>query len=67
MSITGYPEDDPRHHAAITQQMVSNLAKHARSTASDLDCPRAQELFSTTEQILTGLGRALSDYEHRYH
>lgn len=65
MNITGYPEDDPRHHAAITQQMLANLATHARATVTKLDDPRGQTLFDTTAQVLNGLSQALSDYEHR--
>lgn len=65
VTITGYSENDPRHHTVVTQQMLTNLAEHARTTITRIEDPQAQVLFDTTARVLTGLSQSLSDYEGR--
>jgi hypothetical protein len=58
---TGFPESDPRHHTAIIKRMLTETMEHARKDVAKVSDPKAQALFETTAEVLTGLKKA---YEH---
>lgn len=56
-----YAENDFRHHTMKIRGMLADVARHAREDISKIDNPKAQALFETTAEVLSGLVRA---YEH---
>jgi|ThiBiot_300_plan_2_1041538.scaffolds.fasta_scaffold41256_2 hypothetical protein len=58
-----YPEDDPRHHTAKIKGMLDELIRHLREDTSKVDEPKAQAVFETTAEVLTGLKTAFEHYE----
>ena len=60
-----YAETDPRHHTANIRQMLTETIDHAREDVDKIDEPRAQALFETTAEVLSGLVTAYEHYEHR--
>ncbi len=58
-----YPESDPRHHTLKIKSMLSELIQHTREDISKIQEPKAQALFETTAEVLTGLETAFSHYE----
>ncbi len=64
---TGMPTDprDPRHHTARIASMLDGIIQHAREDATKVDDPKAQALFETTAEVLTGLAKAYHDFDAR--
>ena len=60
---TQYSENDPRHHTAKIQDRLEDLIRHTREDVSKISDPKAQALFETTAEVLTGLRTAFSHYE----
>ena len=60
-----YSEKDPRHHTAKLKQMLRDVADHAREDIGKVSDPKAQALFETTAEVLTGLQKAYQDFEER--
>jgi len=60
-----YDERDPRHHTQRLKQMLSDTAAHAREDVAKVSDPKAQALFETTAEVLTGLANACEDFEQR--
>jgi len=56
-----YPESDPRHHTMKIKRMLDDVIRHVREDVGKVDDPKAQALFETTAEVLTGLVTA---YEH---
>jgi hypothetical protein len=56
-----YPETDPRHHTMKIRGMLDDVIRHAREDVGKVKDPKAQALFETTAELLSGLTRA---YEH---
>src|SRR6266511_5650963 len=50
-----YPEDDPRHHTIKLKSMLDDTRRHAREDVGQIEDPKAQALFETTAEVLTGL------------
>ena len=61
MNAQDYAENDPRHHVANIQQMLTNVLNHCREDAAKVSEPKAHALFETTAEVLNGLSTA---YEH---
>jgi hypothetical protein len=59
------PESDPRHHTAKIKGMLTDLINHAREDVGKIDDPKAQVLFETTAEVLTGLRTAYEHYEQK--
>lgn len=59
--LTKADERDPKHHSAKIRDMLSGVIDHVRSDVDKVNDPRAQALFETTAEVLTGLRTA---YEH---
>lgn len=58
-----YPESDPRHHTANIKRMLDEIIQHAREDESKVSNPKAQALFETTAEVLTGLKTAYDHFE----
>jgi hypothetical protein len=62
---TQYAENDPRHHTEKVKQMLTDVINHARQDVHKISDPKAQALFETTAEVLTGLRKAFDDFEQR--
>jgi len=60
-----YSENDPRHHTAKLKQMLTDVINHACEDVSKINDPKAQALFETTAEVLTGLRKAYEDFEQK--
>jgi hypothetical protein len=60
-----YPEDDPRHHTIKLKSMLDDTRRHAREDVGQIEDPKAQALFETTAEVLTGLITAYDHYEQK--
>jgi hypothetical protein len=60
-----YGENDPRHYSANLRQMLTDVIDHARADVKKVNDAKAQALFETTAEVLTGLRKAYDDYEHK--
>jgi hypothetical protein len=63
MTGSGYPENDPRHHATQVRERFHELVEHLRSDVTKVTDPRAEALFETSAEVLAGLEKAFADYE----
>jgi hypothetical protein len=45
--------------------MLADVARHAREDVRKVDDPRAQALFETTAEVLTGLETAYEHFENK--
>jgi hypothetical protein len=60
-----YPENDPRHHTIKLKSMLDDTRRHAREDVGKIEDPKAQALFETTAEVLTGLITAYDHYEQK--
>jgi len=58
-------QNDSRYHTTNIQRMLTELIDHARQDSTKVSDPKAQALFETTAEVLTGLRKAFQDYEGR--
>jgi len=58
-------EDDPRWHTIKARQRLSELVEHLRQDVGKIGDPRAEALFETAAEVLTGLQKAFVDFEAR--
>jgi DNA gyrase/topoisomerase IV subunit A len=58
-----YPESDPRHHTANIKRMIDELVQHMREDVTKVSNPKAQALFETSAEVLTGLRTAYDHFE----
>jgi hypothetical protein len=63
--MNNYPETDPRHHTQKIQTSLETLFEHLRQDIQKVDEPRAQALFETSAEVLTGLKTAYVHYEQK--
>ena len=56
-------ENDPRHHAAHIKQMLNDLVHNVREDVAKVSEPKAQALFESTAEVLSGLATAYDHYE----
>ena len=57
------PESDPRRHTENIKRMLTDIITHARQDVGKVNDPKAQVLFETTAEVLTGLKVAYEHYE----
>jgi HD-like signal output (HDOD) protein len=60
-----YSESDPRHHTANLKKMLTDVINHSREDVKKITDPKAQALFETTAEVLTGLRKAFEDFEQK--
>ena len=56
---------DPRAHTANVRSELRELIDHLREDVGKVDEPKAQALFETTAEVLTGLETAFRHYEEK--
>jgi hypothetical protein len=60
-----FPESDPRHHTEKLKLMLREVVDHARADVGKVTDPKAQALFETTAEVLSGLMKAYDHFEAR--
>ena len=56
---------NPIHHTQKIKARMRQLIKHLREDVGKVTEPKAQALFETSAEVLTGLVKAFDDYEHK--
>ena len=58
-------ENSPIHHTQKIKARMSQLIEHLREDVGKVTDPKAQALFETSAEVLTGLVKAFDDYENK--
>ena len=58
-------ESDPIHHTQKIKAQMSQLIEHLRGDVGKVTEPKAQALFETSAEMLTGLLKAFDDYKKK--
>jgi hypothetical protein len=53
------------HHTQKIKARMRQLIEHLREDVGKVTEPKAQALFETSAEVLTGLVKAFDDYEHK--
>jgi len=56
---------DPRAHTANVRKEFRELIEHLRGDIKKIDEPKAQALFETAAEVISGLDTALKHYEEK--
>ena len=56
---------DPFHHTQKLKAQMRQLIEHLRKDVGQVTEPKAQALFETSAEVLTGLVKAFDDYEQQ--
>jgi hypothetical protein len=56
---------DPRAHTANVRKEFRELIEHLRGDINKIDEPKAQALFETAAEVITGLETAFKHYEEK--
>jgi hypothetical protein len=56
---------DPRVHTANVRKEFRELIDHLRGDIKKIDAPKAQALFETTAEVISGLDTAFKHYEEK--
>jgi hypothetical protein len=59
-------ENDPIHHTQKITAQMHQLIRHLRQDVEKIVEPKAQALFETSAEVLTGLVKAFVDYEKKF-
>jgi hypothetical protein len=54
---------EPRHHTARITQMLDGIIQHLREDISKTNEPKAQAMFETNAEVLTGIRTAFEHYD----
>jgi hypothetical protein len=54
---------DPRRHTRQQADQLREAARHLREDVAKVEAPKAQALFETAAEVLSGLEKAFRDYE----
>jgi hypothetical protein len=58
-------KNNPVHHTLKIKARMRQLIEHLRGDAGKVAEPKAQALFETSAEVLTGLVKAFDDYEKK--
>ena len=58
-------ENNPMHHTQKIKAQMRQLIDHLRADIGKITEPKAQALFETSAEVLTGLVKAFDDYEKK--
>jgi hypothetical protein len=58
-------ENNPIHHTQKIKAQMRQLIEHLREDVGKVTEPKAQALFETSAEVLTGLVKAFDDYEKK--
>jgi hypothetical protein len=53
------------HHTQKLKVQMQELISHLRNDVGEVTEPKAQALFETSAEVLTGLAKAFTDYENQ--
>ena len=56
---------DPRAHTANVRKEFRELIEHLRGDINKIDEPKAQALFETAAEVISGLDTAFKHYEEK--
>ena len=56
---------DPRAHTANVRKKFGELIEHLRGDIDKIDEPKAQTLFETAAEVISGLDTAFKHYEEK--
>lgn len=56
---------DPRAHTANVRKKFRELIEHLRGDVNKIDEPKAQALFETAAEVISGLETAFKHYEEK--
>jgi len=56
---------DPRAHTANVRKEFRELIEHLHDDVNKIDEPKAQALFETAAEVISGLERAFKHYEEK--
>jgi hypothetical protein len=56
---------DPRAHTTNVRKEFRELIEHLRSDVNKIDEPKAQALFETAAEVISGLETAFKHYEEK--
>jgi hypothetical protein len=56
---------DPRAHTANVRREFRELIEHLREDAKKVEDPKAQALFETAAEVITGLDTAFNHYDEK--
>ncbi len=60
-----HSKKNPLRHTKKIKTRMRKLIKHLRGDVEKVAEPKAQALFETSAEVLTGLVKAFDDYEHK--
>ena len=58
-------KNNPIHHTQKIKARMGQLIEHLREDGGKVTEPKAQALFETSAEVLTGLVKAFNDYEKK--
>jgi hypothetical protein len=58
-------ENNPIHHTRKIKAQMRQLIEHLREDVGKVAEPKAQALFETSAEVLTGLVKAFDDYKKK--
>ena len=58
-------KNNPIHHAQKIKARMKQLIDHLREDVGKVTEPKAQALFETSAEVLTGLVKAFGDHENK--
>jgi hypothetical protein len=58
-------ENNPIHHTQKIKAQMRQFIDHLRADIGKITEPKAQALFETSAEVLTGLVKAFDDYEKK--
>ena len=58
-------KNNPIHHTQKIEARLRQLIEHLREDIGKVTEPKAQALFETSAEVLTGLAKAFDDYENK--
>jgi hypothetical protein len=63
--MKNHSRNNPLYHTAKIKARLRQLIDHLRGDVEKVTEPKAQALFETSAEVLTGLSKAFDDYEKK--
>ena len=63
MMLQPYSESNPRYHAIMMRERLTDLIDFAGDETIKVNDPRAKALFEKSVEVLNGLRQSFMDYE----
>lgn len=65
MMVQPYSESNPRYHAIMMREKLTNMIDTLREDIGKVDDPKAKALFEVSAEVLSGLRKSFEDYERK--